>query len=80
MKGFPSVTSRGEGSEKHRLGNTVWNPSVVQGCENGVFGKRCFCPLPKTRGFDTKDGENDDLHCTRENKGLRSSEPGNRRK
>ena len=19
----------------------------VQGCENGVFGKRCFCPLPQ---------------------------------
>ena len=25
-----------------------------QGCENGVFGKRCFCPLPKTGGFDEK--------------------------
>ena len=27
---------------------------VSQGCENGVFGKRCFCLLPKTRGFDEK--------------------------
>ena len=25
-----------------------------QGCENGVFGKRCFCPLPKTGDFDEK--------------------------
>ena len=27
---------------------------LCQGCENGVFGKRCFCPLPKTGGFDEK--------------------------
>ena len=27
---------------------------IFQGCENGVFGKRCFCPLPKTGGFDEK--------------------------
>ena len=25
-----------------------------QGCENGGFGKRGFCPLPKTGGFDEK--------------------------
>ena len=24
----------------------------VQGCRNGRFGKRSFCPLPKTGGFD----------------------------
>ena len=23
-----------------------------QGCRNGRFGKRCFCPLPKTGGLD----------------------------
>ena len=27
---------------------------VTQGCEDGVFGKRYFCPLPKTGGFDEK--------------------------
>ena len=38
--------------QKHRF----WQPSKTtsQGCENGVFGKRCFCPLPKTGGFDEK--------------------------
>ena len=34
------------------------NPHLLnphfQGCENGVFGKWCFCPLPKTGGFDEK--------------------------
>ena len=25
---------------------------ALQGCRNGRFGKRSFCPLPKTRGFD----------------------------
>ena len=29
-------------------------PAISQGCENGVFGKRCFCPLPKTGDFDEK--------------------------
>ena len=34
----------------------VWFPNVAhsQGCESGVFRKRCFCPLPKTGGFDEK--------------------------
>ena len=41
-----------------------------QGCENSVFGKRCFCPLPKTGSFDEK---------WHKNKGLHSSEPRNRR-
>ena len=26
--------------------------SFFQGCRNSRFGKRSFCPLPKTRGFD----------------------------
>ena len=46
-----------------------------QGCENGVLEKRCFCPLPKTGGFDEKNGENDDLHSGHKNKGLCSSDP-----
>ena len=29
LKGFSSVESRGEESEKHRLENTVWSPKVI---------------------------------------------------
>ena len=36
-------------------GSLISVPSALrEGCENGVFGKRCFCPLPKTGGFDEK--------------------------
>ena len=42
--------------------------------ENGVFA-----PYRKQVVL-TKNGENDDLHSTHKNKGLRSSEPGKRRK
>ena len=42
--------------------------------ENGVFA-----PYRK-QVILTKNGENDDLHSTHKNKGLRFSEPGNRRK
>ena len=42
--------------------------------ENGVFA-----PYRKQVVL-TKHGENDDLHSTPKNKGLRTSEPGNRRK
>ena len=42
--------------------------------ENGVF-----VPYRKPVVL-TKNGENDDLHSTHKNKGLRSSEPRNRRK
>ena len=31
-----------------------------QGCQNGRFGKRCFCPLPKTV-VSTKIGETSDI-------------------
>ena len=26
--------------------------ALDQGCRNGRFGKRSFCPVPKTGGFD----------------------------
>ena len=32
MKGFTSVASRGEESEKHRLENTVWSRNAVLSC------------------------------------------------
>ena len=44
---------------------------LFQGCENGVF-----VPYRK-QAVLTKNGENEDLHSTHKNKGLRSSEPGN---
>ena len=37
-----------------RGGGPKFPPPPYQGCRNGRFGKRCFFPLPKTRGF----GEN----------------------
>ena len=48
-----------------------------QGRENDVFGKRCFCPLPKAGGFD-ENGENVDLHSNHKIKGaalLRARKP-----
>ena len=54
----------------------IWGCTVVQ---NGVFGKQCFCPLLKQVVL-TKNGKNDDLRSTHRNKGLCSSDPGNRRK
>ena len=47
--------------------------------ENGVFGKRCFCPLLKAAGFDEKWRKRRFTFYPHK-KGLRSSEPGNRRK
>ena len=31
----------------------------LKGCQNCVFGKRCFCPFPTRGGFDKKKGKND---------------------
>ena len=50
-----------------------------QGCENGVFGKRCFLSLPKTDGFDEK-WRKCQFTFYHKNKELRSSGPGSRRK
>ena len=34
------------------FGLLLRQPPILQGCRNGRFGKRSFCPLPKTGGFD----------------------------
>ena len=46
---------------------------VIQGCERGCFGKRCFCPLPETpRWFWRKKAKNDDLIFYDENNACHS--------
>ena len=42
------------GGDKSTQKSTAKFNQNFQGCENGVFGKRCFRPLPKTGGFDKK--------------------------
>ena len=36
------------------VSNHLFQITIIndQGCRNGRFGKRSFCPLPKTGGFD----------------------------
>ena len=50
-----------------------------QGCRNGRFGKRSFCPLPKTGGFD-EIGENFDIAFCPQKQRILLLGPGNRRK
>ena len=47
---------------------------ICQGYENCVFGKRCFCPLPKHGGFD-ENGRNDDLHSTHKTRRFVQAKP-----
>ena len=64
VSGFPKspvdlweglVTSVEVWESSREVWGTFGEPLIFfQGCENGVFGKRCFCPLPKTGGFDEK--------------------------
>ena len=42
-----------------------------QGCRNGRFGKRLFCPLPKTGGFDeNRRKENSDIAFCPQKQGI----------
>ena len=68
--------SQGHSGTKVRYVNRACFLRVVKTVflENGVF-----VPYRKQVVL-TKNGENDDLHSTYKNKGLRSSEPENRRK
>ena len=50
-----------------------------QGCRNVSFGKWCFRPLTKTRGFE-ENGENYDIAVYLQEQGVCSPEPRKRRK
>ena len=53
--------------------------ATSRGGTNRVFGKPCFCPLPKRGRFD-ENGENDEFAFYPLKQGFRSSDPQKRRK
>ena len=74
---LPDVSNRNrdcKACQQHNANFTHFRVVKTVFLENGVFA-----PYRK-QVILTKNGKNDDLHSTHENKGSRFSEPGNRRK
>ena len=63
----------------HAMPKTVAIRASIRAVKTVLLEKGVFVPYRKQVVL-TKNGENDDLHSTHKNKGLRSSEPRNRRK